>query len=932
MDAQPPTTPLHPIVRARLPILAIFAILCVWLLPGVRHLRHDDDVLAFLPPEDPDVVAFREVADRFGMLEVALVGIRATDGSDLLTHDRSEQIRGLGRALADLPGTRLVLDHTSLPDLRVSGETLAVDPLVPVELTDDAEIRARVLANRDAVGNLIAPDGAAATLLVYMLPATAGAIDEGGGRATRLAEIRATVAEHWDGDAYFGGAPFIESTAAESSRADIERLSPIVIAVLTITSAVLLRSVVAALLNLLVAGLGVGLVVGAHGVFGEPFTIVSSTTPVMMVALGGAFGMHIISGYQRNGGTPPQRANAALRELWLAVVLSAVTTAVAFFALVVMPQAPMQRFGIVAGIGVLGLLAIALLVVPGLLALLPARAIPQRPSMVLPFPFRPPAWAMVAVAAIGVFFGLRLQADPDTRNVFDPDSEPARADRFFNDNFGGSQYIQIGITADVREPVVLRTIRELADRLRAVEGVVDVRTLVEPVETLTEGFGGRRGIPQNERQATRVLGNLADHPAMAQLLTTDLGGAIVHVKIAPVASDALVRATDEIRAIVGALPAAGLAVGDHGEAVIAAAQREAVRGRLERLLGRPMATEELAALIDPSAAQAAMLGEATRLRERALGSDEVIEPLDPAQFAGVEPARLLELRGDPLIAYLREQLPTLVAKDPEGVNFVARELTRWLDESRAHVRIEAMCARLGLANAAADPPPAPKPSEEPLGLDLGDDGADETSRAPTGPCRAFADVISELDDPTWRIPDGADATVLREVPWRVQLTGQPLIGQAYAQSVERSLYRSTLVSVVALALVLLLGRQLRALVPALWTIAVTMGTIALLGHPIGIGTSMVSCIAMGAGVDFAIHLGVRAKAATGPEPGREAVEELGGVAVATGVQLGAAFLVLLASTMPPLREFGIGLAIGLLFAAAGAVGLAPLMHRGRHRG
>jgi uncharacterized protein len=93
---------------------------------------------------------------------------------------------------------------------------------------------------------------------------------------------------------------------------------------------------------------------------------------------------------------------------------------------------------------------------------------------------------------------------------------------------------------------------------------------------------------------------------------------------------------------------------------------------------------------------------------------------------------------------------------------------------------------------------------------------------------------------------------------------------------------------------------------------------------------MVSCIAMGAGVDFAIHLSVRARAATGPQPGREAVDELGGVAVATGIQLGAAFLVLLASTMPPLREFGVGLAIGLLVAATGAVAFAPLLHR-RHR-
>ena len=37
------------------------------------------------------------------------------------------------------------------------------------------------------------------------------------------------------------------------------------------------------------------------------------------------------------------------------------------------------------------------------------------------------------------------------------------------------------------------------------------------------------------------------------------------------------------------------------------------------------------------------------------------------------------------------------------------------------------------------------------------------------------------------------------------------------------------------------------------------GIIALLGHPISVGTSMITCIALGAGVDFAIHLGFRAR-------------------------------------------------------------------------
>ncbi|MBX7079126.1 MAG: MMPL family transporter [Nannocystaceae bacterium] len=922
-DALPPER-VHAIVRARWPILLLFAVLCAWLVPGVRQLEHDDDVLAFLPPAHPDVVAFREVADRFGMLEVALVGLRAPAGEDLLSPTRAEQVRTVGRALAELPGVRLVLDFPSLPDLQVEGDTLAVDPLVPRGLDDPARIRERVLGSRDAVGNLVSADGTAATLLVYLLPAGDGR----GERARRLDAIRETVAAHWAAEAFFGGAPFVETTAASASRSDSERLSPIVIAVLTLVSAVLLRSVTAALLNLVVAGVGVALVVGAHGRFGEPFTIVSSTTPVMMVALGGAFGMHIIAGYQRQRGTAPERASAALRELWLAVVLSAATTAVAFFALVVMPQVPMRRFGIVTGFGVLGLLAIALLVLPAMLSLLPARLLAHRPSMRLPWPLRPPLWALLVLALLGGWAAARLRADPDTRNVFDPNSEPARTDRFFNEHFGGSQYIQIAVTADMREPVALRAIRDLAAELRGIGGVADVRTLVEPVEMLTEGFGGRRGLPQNEAQARRVLGNLADHPAMAQLLLPDLSGAIIHVKLAPPQGDELVRVTAAIRDAVARVPAGPLRVGSHADPVVAAAQRESVRQRAAHALGRELPAAELDALLDPGVAHKAMTAAALKIRERALGTDEVIEPLAPTDYAPVAPERLLELRGEALRAYLATALPGLVARDPEGPKYAARQIEQWLDEARTSVRMSSICERLTLPITVGSAAAAPAVPEGLEGLGF-DEAPAAPVVAPASPCGRFADVLSELDDEAWLQPDGATVAPLRELPWTVQLTGQPLIGEAYAHSVTDSLFQSTAVSFVALALVLLLGRHLGAIVPASWTVIVTMGVIALLGHPIGVGTSMVSCIAMGAGVDFAIHLSVRARAATTATPGIEAVDELGGVAVVTGMQLAAAFAVLLASEMPPLRQFGVGLAVGLLLAAAGAVSFAPILHRRR---
>jgi predicted RND superfamily exporter protein len=83
----------HFVVRMRWVVLALLVALCAYILPGVASTREDDDVLAFLPPDHPDVIGFRAVAERFGVLEIGLVGLRKPDGGDLLTQGSVDEVR-----------------------------------------------------------------------------------------------------------------------------------------------------------------------------------------------------------------------------------------------------------------------------------------------------------------------------------------------------------------------------------------------------------------------------------------------------------------------------------------------------------------------------------------------------------------------------------------------------------------------------------------------------------------------------------------------------------------------------------------------------------------------------------------------------------------------------------------------------------------------
>lgn len=889
----------HPLVRARWLVLAVFALTCALVLPGLRDIREDDDVLAFLPPDHPDVVGFREVAGRFGVLEVGLVGLAKAEG-DLLAPERVDEIRRLGRTIGELPGVRFVLSFADLPNPKVTDEGLEVAALVPEQLRDPAKIREAALGSTDAVGNLISADGKAAALLVFLLhdPERAAHPEK---RAQALQAIRDTVAAEWQGSSHVGGAPFIEDAAARASRGDLDRLSPIVIAVLVIVSAALLGSVAAAAVSLVLTGLGVGLVLGAHGRFGEALTIVSSSMPVMMVALGGAFGVHMLAGYQRQRGTSRERASATLRELWLPVLLSGLTTAVSFFALVMMPQVPMQRFGVAAGCGVLILLALALLALPAILACLPDSWIPPRDERPMPLRVRPPLWLLLVLALGGAGAATLLRADLDTSKVFSEESEPIQANNFFNAHFGGSTFLQVAFEAAQRdegekrkpiaEPTMLRELRDLAEQVRAIEGVVDVRTIVEPIALLNEALGGRRGIPETPARGSRVLTLIEGHPAVAQLITEDGKGALMHIKLAPMDGAAQLRVTESVRALLARHAAGGYVVAASAAAGVHEVHAREVAERLSRLLRRPVDAPALAQASPAAAPSPALLKTLAETRDRALNSDDSpVSDVPLEEIAAIDPAGLITPRGPALEALLREKLPTLAAKDPAGIGFVANHLGPWVDEALDGARVEARCAALQLVGDA---------------------------------CKQVQGALSELDDDEWRMSQGEG----RGLELRARLTGQPVIGAAFAESVTRSLFTSTGVSLAGLALTLLAARQLLALIPALWTLCVTMGLLGALGLPISVGTSMISCIAVGAGVDFAIHLGFRARARGGADAGQRAVDEIGVVTLISALQLACAFFVLLASELAPLRHFGLGLGLGLVFAALGACWFAPSLFR-----
>jgi predicted RND superfamily exporter protein len=116
-----------------------------------------------------------------------------------------------------------------------------------------------------------------------------------------------------------------------------------------------------------------------------------------------------------------------------------------------------------------------------------------------------------------------------------------------------------------------------------------------------------------------------------------------------------------------------------------------------------------------------------------------------------------------------------------------------------------------------------------------------------------------------------------------------------------------------------MGSALKALAPSMLMLAITGGIMGVAAIPLDITTSMVSAIAVGAGVDSAIHYLWRR---------RRLGESLAKTTAQVGpsaFQVAAKFLVLGLSSMIPLQRFGLLGALTMILSALATFVLLPAM-------
>ncbi|HKG90608.1 MAG TPA: efflux RND transporter permease subunit [Gemmatimonadaceae bacterium] len=347
---------------------------------GARRLTMNADYKVFFSKENPQLAAFEALHNTYTKDDNILIAIEPAAG-DVFSRATLAALESLVTESWRVPFTTRVDAITNFQVTRADGDDLYVEDLVRGAATlADAELaaaRATALAEPQLVRRLVSPRGDITALNITLrLPG-----ERIGEEFDAIKAVRANLAafreRHPDIRVYTSGVAMLFAGFSEAMQRDMGSLVPLTFLVALVVVGLATRSVTGTAGTLVVVVLAIVTAMGAAGYLGIQFTAPIASVPTMIMTLGVADSVHILSAAQRAMARGLTKRDALRESLGLntvPVILTGATTAVGFLSMNFSEVPPFRDLGNMTAIGILAACALSLTVLPALLLLLPFRA------------------------------------------------------------------------------------------------------------------------------------------------------------------------------------------------------------------------------------------------------------------------------------------------------------------------------------------------------------------------------------------------------------------------------------------------------------------------------------------------------------------------------------------------------------------------------
>lgn len=338
---------------------------------GEPRIRIDPSLNEMLPSDDPSRRFYAELLERFGSDDVVVVVLRSPS---LFTPKGVETVRRTHRALEAVDGVHHVDGLAAALRIRPYEGDVEIAGFLDPPLTEPAEtaaLRAELVADPLRAGSFVSREGEATALIVTFerLPE-----DVFLARGLDLEVLETARRAAPDMEVMMAGTPHVKAEVGRLLERELAGMVPVVFLLMGGLACAFFRSLRLGLVPLAAVGLGLVWTVGAMGWVGHDLNIVTTLIPPLVLVLGFAYATHVVASFQtteagdREGDRSIGRSRSALARVAFPVTFTALTTAAGFLSLASNGLQVIRGFGIFAAVSTLATLAVALTLVPLLLA------------------------------------------------------------------------------------------------------------------------------------------------------------------------------------------------------------------------------------------------------------------------------------------------------------------------------------------------------------------------------------------------------------------------------------------------------------------------------------------------------------------------------------------------------------------------------------
>jgi len=520
-------------------IMAIIAALTLFFAWQIPKLEISADIQDWVPPDHPATILNQQAEDQFGVVDPVVVGILSDHPDGIFNSNSLKLIFDLTAEIEALDGAVVgdTIGLASSKNITSTEEGLVVEPFMEVPPETEAEIEAlrqAVFENEMFVGNIVSRDGRAALII--------SKFEDDVEKEQVYRDVERIVNRYRESNSekiFFTGRPVMEGFVGIEVPRDISRMLPAVAAIVIIVLYFTFRCVRGVVLPMMVVGASATWALGIMAITNVPLYLIATWIPIILIAIGCAYGIHILNRYfEETASSPPDAdskeiVRAAMLDIWKPVAMASLTTSAGFLSLVTVVVIPIRTVGIFTSIGIVCALFFSLTLIPAALSMM-------KPKRIAPISFMRNnghasagalghalsvggtfvcRWriALILTAAlvsvVSVALLPRLYVDDGMAMNLSRKSEVLKAHYFLNDLMGGSTILSVVIDGKkqdaMKDPELLRRLDELqrfAEEQEEAGGSISLAEFLKRMHlVMNENKEQYRAIPDSRELAAQYL-------------------------------------------------------------------------------------------------------------------------------------------------------------------------------------------------------------------------------------------------------------------------------------------------------------------------------------------------------------------------------------------------------------------------------------------